>query len=394
LASSSPLIAQAVKPEKLRAFVGQIGTFISKTVDELPDKGEVDLVELCRDVVLELTATLLIGEEVARDEAFMRKWIELFTEADPDSFLSTSDSLGKLGSVWVDVTLHGERSVFERTRKHMGPAIDSLIEAIIANDGPLPNRHEMAHGLAAAYYLRVDRCPEDFRACRHRLINNLFFLTIAALGNTYAGAAWLLYHTLANTNGLGDRVMPELETVLRGGAGLGTLTLEDFDKLKNLTAGIDEITRLYTPGSATRWVEEDFTTTQGYTIPEGTIAAVSGCVAMRNPEHFPDPLTLDWDRATRGEFNSELYLAWGRGAHPCLGRRLAYMELGVLAAALLCRLDMKLSMPDEALGLEEHFAGVGKHPHMSKGQMAMLWRPTVPLSVSYTKRGDASAHSG
>jgi cytochrome P450 len=56
-----------------------------------------------------------------------------------------------------------------------------------------------------------------------------------------------------------------------------------------------------------------------------------GLVANRDPDVFPDPDTFDVERAARH------HVAFGFGAHQCLGQNLARVELRIVFDTLLRR---------------------------------------------------------
>ncbi|RDI67687.1 cytochrome P450 [Nocardia pseudobrasiliensis] len=78
----------------------------------------------------------------------------------------------------------------------------------------------------------------------------------------------------------------------------------------------------------------------GQTIEAGTTVALSMAAANRDPHRFEDPNVLDVRRRATG------HVAFGHGAHLCLGHQLARVELRVALPALLSR------FPDLALAVE------------------------------------------
>ena len=82
----------------------------------------------------------------------------------------------------------------------------------------------------------------------------------------------------------------------------------------------------------------------GVTIPAGEAVLPMRAVANRDPAAFPDPDRLDLRRAPAA------HLAFGVGAHHCLGAQLARMELQEAFRGLLTRLPgLRMAVPLAAL---------------------------------------------
>ncbi|MFF2922581.1 cytochrome P450 [Streptomyces celluloflavus] len=82
----------------------------------------------------------------------------------------------------------------------------------------------------------------------------------------------------------------------------------------------------------------------GTRIPAGDSVIVSLCAANRDPRHFADADTLDFDRPHR------THLAFGHGTHFCPGAALARVELRIALGTLLRRLPgLQLSVPEAEL---------------------------------------------
>ncbi|MFD9737206.1 cytochrome P450 [Umezawaea sp. NPDC059074] len=79
-----------------------------------------------------------------------------------------------------------------------------------------------------------------------------------------------------------------------------------------------------------RWAVEDVEIA-GTTIPRGACVLVAVAAANRDPDVFPDPDEFDVRRAGRG------HLAFGHGAHRCLGAALARAEAEIGIEVLLAR---------------------------------------------------------
>ncbi|MGO1050293.1 cytochrome P450 [Crossiella sp. CA198] len=86
------------------------------------------------------------------------------------------------------------------------------------------------------------------------------------------------------------------------------------------------------------------TTVGEQTYPAGTMISASLAAANRDPAFGPDLDTLDLTRHTRG------HVAFGFGAHHCLGAPLARLELRAALTALLTRLpELRLADPGSAI---------------------------------------------
>lgn len=72
----------------------------------------------------------------------------------------------------------------------------------------------------------------------------------------------------------------------------------------------------------------------GVEIKAGTPILMSHMAANRDPKRFPDPATFDMNRPKIKE-----HLAFGRGAHTCIGAPLARREVVVSIERLLARMD-------------------------------------------------------
>ncbi|MEU5427038.1 cytochrome P450 [Streptomyces olivoreticuli] len=112
-----------------------------------------------------------------------------------------------------------------------------------------------------------------------------------------------------------------------------------------LPAAVEELLRLDSAFELTTWrfLAED-ADLHGTRVPAGDSVIVSLCAANRDPERFPEPDTLDLDRA-QGP-----HMAFGHGSHFCPGAALARVELQVALGTLTARLPgLRLAVPDEEL---------------------------------------------
>jgi cytochrome P450 len=86
-------------------------------------------------------------------------------------------------------------------------------------------------------------------------------------------------------------------------------------------AAVEELMRYQTPVTATdRWATQDIEV-GGHTIRAGEHITVSWAAANLDPEVFPDPLTVNFDR------KGNRHIAFASGFHRCLGSHLARLEM-------------------------------------------------------------------
>ena len=102
---------------------------------------------------------------------------------------------------------------------------------------------------------------------------------------------------------------PELQAAMRA----------EPDRLTNF---IEEVLRYESPSKGTFRLAKKPTTLAGVDIPAGSTLCLLRIAANRDPAVFPDPHTLDPERA-----NARQHVAFGGGVHMCIGQSLARLEI-------------------------------------------------------------------
>nr|KAF6386446.1 cytochrome P450 family 46 subfamily A member 1 [Myotis myotis] len=120
-----------------------------------------------------------------------------------------------------------------------------------------------------------------------------------------------------------------------------------------LTQILKESLRLYPPAWGTfRLLEED-TLIDGVRVPGNTPLLFSTYVMGRMDTYFEDPLTFNPDRfgpkAPKPRFT---YFPFSLGPRSCIGQQFAQMEVKVVMAKLLQRLEFRL-VPGQRFGVQE-----------------------------------------
>ncbi|MFG2223325.1 cytochrome P450 [Streptomyces sp. NPDC048644] len=145
--------------------------------------------------------------------------------------------------------------------------------------------------------------------------------------------------TTANMLGLGTFALlsnPAQLDALRADPALAEQTVEELLRYLSVADPI--------PRAALEDVE-----VAGQLIRAGETVTVSVQAANRDPHRFPDPDRLDIHRKATG------HLAFGHGAHQCLGQQLARVEMAVAFPALFARFpSLRLAVPPQEVPLREH----------------------------------------
>jgi cytochrome P450 len=136
-------------------------------------------------------------------------------------------------------------------------------------------------------------------------------------------------------------VMAGMETTMGGLASIARLLAERPEireelrdaEPKRLDKAVEEFLRFETPvPTAGRTIARD-TEVHGCPMAKGDRVLLNWAAANRDPERFPEPETLDFDRE-----NVSAHVAFGGGVHRCLGNHLARREIKA-AIQSICRLS-------------------------------------------------------
>lgn len=161
---------------------------------------------------------------------------------------------------------------------------------------------------------------------------------------------------------LGGYVMPSLDTtILATGHLLNNLARspEQWTLLKSepdlIPAAVIEGVR---HSAVIRWfarVATQDAEIEGVRIPEGSRLMLIYASANRDERHYPDPDRFNIKRKARDQ------LAWGVGAHTCLGMHLARVEMEVLLEVLVEK-NVTLSAGEPVVGTNQGLYGFASLP--------------------------------
>jgi cytochrome P450 len=116
---------------------------------------------------------------------------------------------------------------------------------------------------------------------------------------------------------------------------------------KDLGRFNDEVLRFYSPVPQLPRVTKVETVLGGKTIPQGANVFLCWASANRDPQRFADPDRFDMDRA-----NLNHHLAFGTGAHHCIGAMLARQEMKCAIREIVNSVEsLELAVPAEQLDM-------------------------------------------
>ena len=379
---SAHIIANSVRTPIIKAWIPSVRKIVQDTLAELPNGNEqqlqIDLFEFARVSISRITVVYLMGESTFTDDkSFLQKWTDLFEESDIDRAFSNPYSAM---TTMVMATLTGERGIYAKIRNLLFPLIDKEIDECIAGNPLKPNPSFLSSSIRYRFDKEFKKDEGKIRMARDRIANDLFAFSFAAFSNSFAGAAWAIYHILRDTNGIGTRIRSEIEN---GPEDAISPTLQNT---------IMEITRLYTPGQIIRKVRKPLKLSDGKQANVGDMLAISTFISLR--EGYTNPLSFDPDRFERGEHKGRL-TGFGGGCHLCPGKNFAMLEISIFVQeSLKCNFkEIQIGKMDSTGILNKRdrdpqlkdIIDIEDHPNLELSQAGFLWRPSEPVMVTFER---------
>lgn len=203
--------------------------------------------------------------------------------------------------------------------------LDELIGEIIDEhaSGALPEDDLLGQLMQA-----TDESGE--KLSREQLRDEVLTLFVAGHETTAIALSWGWYEAARNSS-IQQRIQEEVARV----CGDRTPSYADLPQLQYCRKVFQESLRHYPPIPVfLRQALEDLEL-RGYTIPKGSIFAISPYLVHHDPRLYPDPETFNPDRWT-DEFSEQLhkfaFIPFSGGPRVCIGERFAWSE-GTLALA-------------------------------------------------------------
>jgi cytochrome P450 len=296
------ILATLFTPSRLKALDAQLVGTANAMIDEFAADGKVDLVRQYGGPY----ATLVIADLLGIPPKMRGRFREYLDGAIPDEIGATPEDLAKNPLVKLGKDLFGllaRRRMMQSAVGQAGRKIAGLFGASSEDD--------ILGELASARY------PDGTKPTLVDLTSLAAFLFGAGQDTTN--------RLLAN----GFRIIaerPDIQAKLRAEPG----RIPDF---------IEEVLRYEGSVKTAARVCTKTTTIGGREIKAGTILLLTYMGANRDPERFENPGEFDMDRPKLRQ-----HLAFGRGAHTCIGSALARSEVRVSVERLLARMgNIRLS---------------------------------------------------
>jgi len=342
----------------------------------VPEESIVDVFPFCSDMIIGITLRCLVGPEIFAEgfEGF-KVWRDIFRHMDPEqAFVRGSGGRMAIARSVLEYVLTGERQAYKRFYSKLGPIVDRHLQA--AANGQLEGT-EVVVSYIKWWLDKVGGDPSKVH--RKRIMRDVFFFSMAAIANSFGNAAWVIIYNLRDAD-LRRRQQQEFDDVFGAGDAFTGFTLEGLERCSVLQATMLEVARLYTPGSSFRLVMEDLHLSSGTVVPAGHLLCTNNFFNWRDPAYFQDPDHFNIDRHLPGRDEAAKrahaegrFAPFGKGAHVCLGRRFANMEVALFVALLFQTFEAALVDPSG-------------HVHLDPQQSGFIWRPTHPVHMKLKRR--------
>ena len=359
--------AEALRPAKMRSYVGQMVKEAEAFFDKWGESGELDILHELSSLIILTASRCLLGREVRENlfEEVYRQFHFLDMGMQPISVLFP----------YLPIKAHRDR---DTARKQMSEIFAKIIVNRRAQPADAPKEEDVLQTFVDARY-------SEAYGGRQMTTDEITGMLIAAL---FAGqhtssitSTWTglyLFSEKYRHKFLPDILEEQRKIVAEHGE---ELNYEILSKMDFLHRGMKESLRLHPPLiMLMRYVHEAFDceTIKGETIhvPRGDIICTSPTFSHRLESVYKDPDAYDPDRFGPGREEDKQkpfsFIGFGGGRHSCMGETFAYMQVKIIWSLLLRKFDFELVSNGGAIP-EPDYA-------------AMVVGPKPPCKVRFTRR--------
>ena len=349
------MVMRMLRDQRMRGYPPIIADETRKQVATWGAEGEVDLLDLMKEVTIYASSRCLIGDEfrAGMTHAFHAHYGHLEAGINPIAYVYPNAPLPSFRrrDVARKKLVEQVAAIVER-RRRTGDRPDDGLQAL----------------LDASYKDGDELTPHE--------ITGILVAIMMAGHHTSAGtAAWTILELIRNPAFL-QRARAEIDAIFERD---GELTYQGLREMRFLHDVIKEVLRLHPPLIFLfRKVLEPFHFGR-FTVEPGAFVCASPAVSHRVEGVFPDPERFDPLRYERGEDKNKFaWIAFGGGKHKCTGNAFGLLQLKAVAATLLRSYDFELAQPD--------------HTYEDNYDTATVM-PRPPVKVRYRERDLSTAET-
>jgi cytochrome P450 len=295
------IVSRSFTPRALQAVLDSVETICTEVIDDMCEKGEVDLVEAISAPFPLLVICDMMGIPRSEFTTVLNATNVILGAGDPDMLGGQTDIISALFGAGMELTML-MNDLAEHRRAH---PVDDLTSALVHND--LGEEMLAPHEIAP------------------------FFILLAVAGNDTTRTATSIGMNLLAEN-------PDQRGIWQG-------------DIEGVTpSAVEEIVRVASPVTFMRRTVTHDLTFADHDFVEGERVVLFYGAANRDPRVFDDPERFDVRR------DPNVHVGFGGpGPHFCLGAHLARRELSVMFRQLLTRLpDIEVTgdpVPLQAMGI-------------------------------------------
>ena len=229
--------------------------------------------------------------------------------------------------------------------------LSEMMCRLVDVDGILPTRKNLEYKQAIADLEAVaadlSRSPRGILSSldpvvadhgKRVLRDQIITMLVAGFDTTATAACWVAY-TLATRPDLVAWLRPEADSVVRRDWGVDAASLREMPRAR---AFVQEVLRVYPSGWWLARVALADMILDGVPIKKGTSLLVFPWILHRQPDLWPEPLTINpmrfFDKRPPEKF---AYLPFGAGPRACIGQHLAMAELTAITTMLVSAFDIE-----------------------------------------------------
>jgi cytochrome P450 len=306
---------------RLNAVMDSMAEAINEAVDGLEDRarsGEpFEVSEVMTGIIYPAISRIFVGDRISLEE------IDRLGRAVVTA--TTSSFRARMLVPWVphSIPLPGDMT-FRRAVK----AVDDLILPIVQRA-----RRDGASGNDIVSVLMGAETPHGGQATDREVRDGIVGLFTAATETTVMALTFLWPLLQAHPH-VAEKLYDEIDTVV----GSGRPSSEHVPKLVYTKMCLQEVLRLYPAAWITPRTVATDDVIDGVRVKAGRTVLISAFLTQRLADVWPDPEVFDPERFTPHQNRHRFaYLAFGAGAHNCVGKPVFTVEGQLIVSSILSR---------------------------------------------------------